>query len=85
MPLPSAEYARSKLPSKEETDAKIAAEEKKEEDEAREAIERAYKEGMNKFIVTSVRMPKSVINEMIALGWCVHISDALCTHEFSLD
>jgi hypothetical protein len=82
MPLPSAEYARSKLPKKEKSDAN--AEKKKAEDEARKAIECAYKEGMDKFTVF-VYVPESVLDEMNALGWNVRISLLKNVYDFSLD
>lgn len=68
MPLPSAEYARSKMPTKDQ----IESEKKKlieiQEANARKEIEDAYTEGSDHIVVDGA-VPETVKAEMRALGW----------------
>lgn len=74
--LPSAEYARSKMPTAEEIRAaeqKLEALEReriqKLEEHARFMIRSAYKKGKDSFVVYNTCIPDSVQDEMRKLGW----------------
>lgn len=72
--LPTAEYARSKMPTKEQIKAEKKKEMEAEEAKARKQIKLAYKEGSDR-IEVDVVVSDRVQDEMRALGWSVDITD----------
>ncbi len=76
--LPTATYARSKVPSKELIEDMKRKERDAVYESAREKIIAAYKEGSTR-IELDLIVPKAVRDEMVSVGWKVRYGDFVCT------